>query len=113
MPNTNFLRDSTDLLQSEIQDYSEPLKKIVFAVSNNPLSDDKIIEPVRTLAKMHKSKLKILHIADKKTPQVEKVLKAIEELNPEVEYTFGTGDTNKDLNDYLLKNSSDFMESLS
>jgi nucleotide-binding universal stress UspA family protein len=91
-------------------DYSfRPLKKIVFAVSNNPLSDDKIIEPVRTLAKMHKSKLKILHIADKKTPQVEKVLKAIEELNPEVEYTFGTGDTNKDLNDYLLKNSSDLV----
>lgn len=55
---------------------------------------------------MHKSRIKILHITDKKTPQVEKALAAIEDLKPEVQYTYGTGDTNKDLNNYLMKDSS-------
>jgi len=83
-----------------------PLERILFAVGNNPFSDDKVIEPLRSIASMHKSKIKILHITDKKTPQIEKALAAIEDLNPEVEYTYGTGDTNEDLNNYLMKDSS-------
>jgi nucleotide-binding universal stress UspA family protein len=83
-----------------------PLEKILFAVGNNAFSDDQVIEPLRAISSMHKSKVKILHITDKKTPQVEKALAAIEDLKPEVEYTYGTGDTNKDLNNYLMKDSS-------
>ncbi|MGA9269530.1 MAG: universal stress protein [Lutimonas sp.] len=83
-----------------------PLGKIVLAVGNNPFSDPEVIEPLRTIASMQKSKVKILHIADKKTPQVEKAVASIEDLKPTVDYAFGTGNTNKDLNDYLMKDSS-------
>ena len=83
-----------------------PLEQIVFAVSDDPFSDAKVIAPLRKLATMHKSKIKVLHIADKKTPQIEKALTAIEDLNPSVDYAFGTGDVNKDLNNYLLTDFS-------
>lgn len=82
------------------------LENIVFAVSDNPFSDPKVVEPLRKIATMHRSKVNVLHIADKKTPQMEKVLTVIEDLNPSVEYAFGTGDINKDLNEYVLKDLS-------
>ncbi|PRX55419.1 universal stress protein [Flagellimonas meridianipacifica] len=80
-----------------------PLKEIVFAVSDDPFSDDQVIEPLRRIAVEHQSKVKVLHIAEEKTPQIEKALQAIEDLNPSVDYAFGTGDTHTDLNDYLLR----------
>ncbi|UJH69127.1 universal stress protein [Allomuricauda sp. SCSIO 65647] len=83
-----------------------PLERIVLAVSDNPFSDAKVVDPLRQIATKHESKIKVLHIADKKTPQIEKALSAIEDLNPSVDYAFGTGDTNKDLNDYLMKDFS-------
>ncbi|MGB5663294.1 universal stress protein [Eudoraea sp.] len=83
-----------------------PLEKIVLAVSGSPFSDAKVIEPMRKIATLHQSKIKVLHIADKKTPQIEKALSAIEDLNPSVDYAFGTGNTNKDLNEYLKKDFS-------
>lgn len=83
-----------------------PLEKIVLAVSDNPFSDAKVLEPLRKIATMHQSNIKVLHIADKKTPQIEKALTAIEDLNPSVDYAFGTGDTNKDLKEYLMKDFS-------
>ena len=86
-----------------------PLEKIVFAVSDNPFSDAKVVEPLRQIATMHKSKIKVLHIADKKTPQIEKALSAIEDLNPSIDYAFGTGNTNEDLNEYLMKDFSGLL----
>ena len=83
-----------------------PLEKIVFAVSDDPFSDPEVIGPLITIAGMHQSNIKILHIADKKTPQIEKVLDAMKDLNTSVDYAFGTGDTNKDLNEYLMKDFS-------
>jgi nucleotide-binding universal stress UspA family protein len=83
-----------------------PLEQILLAVSGDPFSDAKVVEPLRSIATLHKSKIKVLHIADKKTPQIEKALSAIEDLNPSVDYAFGTGDTNKDLNEYLMKDFS-------
>jgi len=83
-----------------------PLKKIVFAVSDSPFTNAKVIEPLRKIAMMHRSKIKVLHIPDKKTPQIDKALTAIEDLNPSIDYAFGTGDINKDLNEYLMKDFS-------
>jgi nucleotide-binding universal stress UspA family protein len=85
-----------------------PFDNIVFAVSDNPF-DEKVTEPLRAIASMQNSEIKILHIADQKTPQIEKALAAFEDFDPKVEYTFGTGKTNKDLNDYLIKNSSSLV----
>jgi hypothetical protein len=86
-----------------------PVKKILFAVGDIPFSNDTVAEPLRTITSMHNSEIKILHIADKKTPQIERARTTIKDLNPKVEYTFGTGDTNKDLNNYLMKDSSDLV----
>ena len=86
-----------------------PLEKILFAVSNNPFSDAAVIEPLRKIVNMHQSDVKVLHIADKKTPQIEKALNAIEDLNPSVDYAFGTGKTSKDLNEYLMKDFSGML----
>ena len=84
----------------------KPLETIVFSVGNDPFSDASVVEPLRKIAKMHQSKVKVLHIAEKKTPQIEKALNAIEDLNPSVDYAFGTGKTSKDLDDYLSKDFS-------
>lgn len=83
-----------------------PLEKIIFAVSNDPISDVKVTEPLRKIATLHQSEVKVLHIAEKNTPQIEKAMSAIEDLNPTVDYAFGTGDTNKDLNEYLKNDFS-------
>ena len=83
-----------------------PLENIVFSVGNDPFSDVSVVEPLRKIANLHQSKIKVLHIAEKKTPQIEKALKAIEDLNPSVDYAFGTGKTSKDLDDYLTKDFS-------
>ncbi len=87
----------------------KPLERIVLAVSDDPFSDPKTIDPLRKIAMMHQAGIKVLHIAAEKTPQIEKALNVIEDLNPSVDYAFGTGDTNKDLNDYLMTDFSGML----
>lgn len=82
------------------------LDEVILAVSDNPFSDAKVLEPFRRIVNMHRSNVKVLHIAAKKTPQIEKALSAIKDLNPSVDYAFGTGNTNKDLSEYLMKDFS-------
>jgi nucleotide-binding universal stress UspA family protein len=86
-----------------------PLEKILLAVSDHPFSDVKTIEPLRKIASLHQSELKVLHIADQKSPQVEEALTALEDLNPSFAYVSGTGHISKDLNEYLNKDFSDLL----
>ena len=79
-----------------------PLNEIVFAMGNDSFSHATVI-PLKLLVKKHKSKVKVLHIADKKTSDLDVPLSHIADLNPSIDYAFGTGNTNKDLNDYLMK----------
>ncbi|MGB5819195.1 MAG: universal stress protein [Saonia sp.] len=91
-------------------DYSyRPLDEIVFAIGDNPFSNEAVVDPLRKIATMHESKIKVLHIADKKTPDIQEALSTIEDLNPSVTYAFGTGNTNRDLNDYLMKDYSGLL----
>jgi nucleotide-binding universal stress UspA family protein len=83
-----------------------PLENIIFSVGNDPFSDPGVVEPLRQIARLHQSKIKVLHIADKNTPQIEKALAALADFNPTVDYAFGTGKTSKDLDDYLMKDFS-------
>jgi nucleotide-binding universal stress UspA family protein len=83
-----------------------PLEKIVMAIGNDTFSSDTVITPLKKIAALHQSEVKVLHIADKKTPQIEEALLAMEDLNPTVDYAFGSGNVNKDLNDYLTKDFS-------
>ena len=86
-----------------------PLKEIVLALSNTPFSDDKILDPLRKLAAVHKSRIKVLHFSEEQTHLIEKALADIQDLNPSIEYAFGTGDTNKDLSEYLSINESGML----
>ena len=83
-----------------------PLDEILFAVGNHPFSDARIIEPLRRIAKLHESKIKILHIADEETLEIEEALSALGDLDPSVDYAFGTGKTHKDLSEYLMTDYS-------
>jgi len=87
----------------------QPPDEIVLALSDTPLSTAKVADPLRKIASLHQSKIKVLHIEDKKLHEIEKALTDIEDLNPSADYAFGTGDTNKDLNDYLMKNDSKLL----
>lgn len=78
------------------------LDEIVFAIGNEPFSHATVV-PLKGIVKKHKSKVKVLHIADKKTSDLDIPLGHIADLNPSIDYAFGTGNTNKDLNDYLMK----------
>ncbi|UII76500.1 universal stress protein [Flagellimonas sp. HMM57] len=84
-------------------DYTyRPLDEIVFAIGNDPFSNT-TVAPLKHLVKAHQSKVKVLHVADKRSTDLDVPLGHIGDLNPSIDYAFGTGDTNKDLNDYLMK----------
>lgn len=78
------------------------LDEIVFAIGNDSFSNS-TVAPLKHIVNKHQSKVKVLHIADKKTTGLDVPLGHIADLNPSIDYAFGTGDTNKDLNDYLMK----------
>ncbi len=84
----------------------EPLNEIVIALSESPESGKEVEDPLRKIAKMHHSKIKALHIGDEKPQEMELALADISDLRPSVDYTFGSGDTHKDINDYLIENKS-------
>lgn len=77
------------------------LDEVILALSDSPLSDSKVIDPLRDLVKLQESKVKVLHISEDKDDTIEQSLHAIQDLNPTVEFTFGTGHTNRDLHDYI------------
>jgi nucleotide-binding universal stress UspA family protein len=84
----------------------KPLDEIVLALSESPESGAKVEDPLRKIADMHHSKIKALHIEDQKPHEMEKALAHISDLNPSVDYAFGTGDTHDDLNNYMIENDS-------
>lgn len=86
-----------------------PIEEIVFAVGDNPISEEAVVEPLRKIAKMHRCKVNVLHIAEEKTPNVEKLQTHIEDLNPSVTYAFGTGNINQHLSDYLMKDDAGLL----
>lgn len=82
------------------------LDEVILALGDTLLSDGKVIEPLRHIAKLQNSKIKVLHISEHKTDNIDQSLETIKDLNPSVEYTFGTGNTNKDLHDYIAISDS-------
>lgn len=77
------------------------LDEVILALSDTPLSGSNVIDPLRNLAKLQQSKVKVLHISEQNTDTIEQSLRTIKDLNPSLEYAFGTGDTNRDLHDYI------------
>ena len=86
-----------------------PLHEIVFAISAIPFSHPTLIEPLRKLAKMHSSKINVLHIAEENKSQLEKIVDTMKDLNPSVTYAYGTGNINEQLNEYLIKENVELL----
>jgi len=85
------------------------LDEIVFAVSHQPVYTKEVMAPIRKIGELNQSKIKILHIMKGKAPQLTEILDFFEDLNPSVEYAFGSGDTHEDLNNYLMKDYSGLL----
>jgi nucleotide-binding universal stress UspA family protein len=86
-----------------------PLKEIVFAISGIPFSDPSVVDPLRKLANIHSSEVSVLHIAKEETPNLKEVVSIIDDLNPSLNYDFGTGDVNVRLNDYLKQEDAQLL----
>jgi nucleotide-binding universal stress UspA family protein len=86
-----------------------PLHEIVFAVSGITFSDPTILESLRKLAKMHSSKITVLHVSEGKAVGMEEVVSALEDLNPTATYDFGAGTINERLNEFLIKKDAGLL----
>ncbi len=87
----------------------QPLGEIVLALGDVSVSNREVIEPLRKIVEAHQCKVKVLHISEEQTDRIENVPAEIKDLNPTVEYAFGSGNIHKDLNSYLIKNNSDLL----
>jgi len=87
----------------------EGIQKVVLAVSDESLSNGEVVNPLRKLMEIHEGAVEVLHIADEEPTNLEDSVKAIQDLNPSVTYSFGTGNTNQDLNAYLEENTVDLL----
>ena len=86
-----------------------PLNEVVFAISGMPLSDDSILEPLRKLVTMSSANINVLHIAEDIKPDLEEVISKIKDLNPSINYAFGTGNINQRLSDYIQNEDADLV----
>jgi nucleotide-binding universal stress UspA family protein len=86
-----------------------PLSEIVFAISGIPFSDTSVADPLRKLVEIHSTKINVLHIAEDENPKLKEVVSTISDLNPSINYDFGSGDINVRLSEYLIKEDADLL----
>ena len=85
------------------------LKKLVFAVGDDAISDKSVIQPLHALMDTHDSELEILHISDNDRPDFETMLGSIMELNPKLTHKRGDGDLNAQLNFHINHNDTELL----
>jgi nucleotide-binding universal stress UspA family protein len=85
------------------------IQKVILAVGDEPISNADVVNPLRKLMEIHEGSLEVLHIADDESTNLEDSVNAMQDLNPSVTYSFGTGNTNEDLNAYLEENTVDLL----
>jgi len=88
--------------------YNE-IKEIVFAISNHPVSDKKVIDPLLNIRDMHTSNLEVLHISKEESTNIKNVLSNIGNLNATIKHKSGSGNLNEHLNDYIKDNNTDLL----
>jgi nucleotide-binding universal stress UspA family protein len=91
-------------------DYTyQPLDEIVFAISDTMFSNVEVVDPLRKLAKMCSCKVNVLHISKDEKPDLKEIVSTIDDLNPVITYSFGTGHINERLNEYLQQEGSKLL----
>lgn len=84
-------------------------KKIVFAVDAIELLKSANLEPLRLLVKLNDSEINILHVEKQKTLEITKSVQDINDFDAKVSYIPGTGNINKDINNYITENNADLL----
>jgi nucleotide-binding universal stress UspA family protein len=85
------------------------LKNLVFAIGDNSITDNAVVEPLRKLIQLHKSNLEILHISQNGTPDFKTLLGSVMELNPILTHKSGDGDLNQQLNVHIQNSDTDLL----
>jgi nucleotide-binding universal stress UspA family protein len=85
------------------------LEKVVFAISDDSISNNSVLKSLRTVIELHNSKLEILHISDNGEPDFKDTISAIEDLNPELTRKKAKGDLNQQLNVHINNNDVDLL----
>jgi nucleotide-binding universal stress UspA family protein len=85
------------------------LKHLVFAIGDDGISDNTVVEPLRKLVQLHQSNLEILHISENGAPEFETLLGNLMELNPTLTHKRGDGDLNQQLNVHIQNNDTDLL----
>ncbi|MBV7270633.1 universal stress protein [Winogradskyella luteola] len=82
------------------------INTIVFAVNDIELLKSVNLEPLHQLAKINNSRIEILQVAEKQSLELSEALKEVKSLDAKVSHIYGSGNINKDINDYLIKNNA-------
>jgi hypothetical protein len=83
--------------------------EVDLAISGRPFSSKSVFDPLRKIKKICPCKIRVLHIAENEEPQLDAALSTIEDLNATTTYTFGTGNVNHRLSEFLLKEDVDLL----
>lgn len=86
-----------------------PLDEIVLAVSNVPISSEKVVEPLRKITKHCTCKVKVLHITEEKAANIDETLNVIKDLEPTVVYDSGTGSINTRINNFITEDNTKLL----
>lgn len=83
--------------------------EVLMTIGKDPVVDDSVIEPLIELLKITGDQLKILHVVNKSDKVMEVPLGKLKSLVSEEDYIIGSGDLNKDLNSYIIKDDAQLL----
>ena len=86
----------------------KPATEILMTVGKEPV-EDRVVEPLIELLQITGNKLKIVHVAKKSDEEMEVPLGKLKSLVTEEDYIVGSGDINKDLNSYIIKDDAQLL----
>jgi nucleotide-binding universal stress UspA family protein len=89
--------------------HHRPLRKMVLAISDQPISNKSVMNPLIDIVTMASCNVNVLHIMKDHNPVAEELMKTIDHLNPTVNYVPDEGNINDGLNDFLKDHDADLL----
>ena len=86
----------------------KPDSNVLMTIGKEPV-EDSVIEPLIELLKLTGDKLKIVHVIQNSDKDLEIPLGKLKPLVEEEDYIIGSGDLNKDLNSYIIKDDTQLL----
>lgn len=92
------------------EDYNyQPFKKIIFALGNVEINNEKTIQPLKTLTQIEHVELEVLHITKEGESDLKADLDILKDLNPNYTNKSSEGDINKDISNYANSEHADLL----